>query len=238
MSLTMIDSIIILFLIMGAALGFKRGVIQSATMFLGIIIVIIVSYYLKNPLSKFMYTYLPFFEFHGALEGVSVINILIYEAIAFLIIFIILTAILQIAIKATGVIEKILKFTIVLGIPSKMLGALFGLLEQFIYVFVILFLLSRLSFTAEIINQSKLATFMLNKTPIISSIVEDSYASFEEIYSLKDKYKNSENKEEYNKEALDILLKYSIISPESAQKLIENKKLDINGAETIIKKYE
>ena len=119
MSFTIVDAIIILFLLMGALIGFKRGVIQSATMFLGIIFVIILAYYLKNPLSEFMYTHFPFFEFSGALKGVTVLNILIYEAIAFLIVFFVLDAILQIAIRATGILEKILKFTIILGIPSK-----------------------------------------------------------------------------------------------------------------------
>lgn len=237
MSLTIVDAIIILFLLMGAIIGFKRGVIQSATMFIGIIIVIILAYYLKNPLSKCMYTYLPFFKFSGALEGVTVLNILIYEAIAFLIVFLVLNIILQIAIKATGILEKILKFTIILGIPSKILGAIFGILEQFIYIFVFLFLLSRLSFTAEYINESHLGTIILDRTPVISSIVESSYKSFEEIYSLKDKYKNTEDKNEYNKEALDILLKHQIITPDSAKKLIENDKLKIDDAKYIIEKY-
>jgi len=222
---------------MGAIVGFKRGVIQSATMFIGIIIVIILAYYLKNPLSKLMYTYLPFFEFSGALKGVTVLNILIYEAIAFLIVFLILNAILAILIKATGILEKILKFTIILGIPSKMAGAIFGLLEQFIYVFVFLFLFARLTFTASYVNESFLANKILNNTPLLSDIVESSYQSFEEIYSLKDKYENSNNTNEYNKEALDILLKYSIITPEGAKKLIDNGKLKIEGVETIMNKY-
>lgn len=238
MSFTIVDAIIILFLLMGAIVGFKRGVIQSATMFVGIIIVIILSYYLKNPLSKLMYTYLPFFKFSGALQGVTVLNILIYEAIAFLIVFLILTALLNVLIKATGIVEKILKFTIILGIPSKILGAIFGILEQFIYLFVFLFLFSRLSFTAEYINESFLGTKILDSTPILSGVIESSYQSFEEIYSLKDKYANSTNKEEYNKEALDILLKYAIISPDGAKKLVENGKIDTEGIDAIISKYE
>jgi len=236
--ITIVDTIIILFLLMGAAIGFKRGVIKSATMFIGMILVIIVSYYLKNPLSKLMYTCLPFFEFSGALQGVTVLNILIYEAIAFIVVFLILTALLNILIKVTGIIEKVLKFTIILGIPSKILGAIFGLLEEFIYVFVFLFLLSRLSFTAEYIEQSKLANMILDKTPIISKVVESSCESFEEIYSLKEKYKNKGDSEEYNKEALDILLKYDIITPESTRKLIEKDKIKINGVDSIIQKYE
>lgn len=237
MSFTIVDAIIILFLLIGAFIGFKRGIIQSATIFLGIIFVIILAYYLKNPLSKLMYTYLPFFEFSGALKGVTVLNILIYEAIAFLVVFFVLDAILQIAIKATGILEKILKFTIVLGIPSKIAGAIFGLLEQFIYVFVFLFLLSRLSFTASYINESSLGPKILNNTPIISNILESSYQAFDEIYSLKEKYENRNDEDSYNREALDILLKYDIITIESAEDLIENEKLKIPDVDSILNKY-
>ena len=238
MGLTVVDSIIILFLLLGAAIGFKRGVIQSVTMFIGTIIVIILAYLLKNPLSELMYTYLPFFEFKGAWEGITVFNILIYEAIAFLIVFVILTTILNVLIKTTGFVEKILKFTIILGIPSKMLGALFGIFEQFIYLFVFLFFFSRLSFTADFINQSTLAPKILNHTPVLSGIVETSYKAFEEIYSLKEKYEHSNSVNEYNKEALDILLKYSVITKEATEKLIENKKIEIDGVEEILNKYK
>lgn len=237
MSFTIVDAIIILFLLIGALIGFKRGIIQSATMFIGIIVVIILAYYLKNPLSKFMYTHLPFFEFSGALKGVTVLNILIYEAIAFLIVFVILDVLLQIAIKATGILEKILKFTIILGIPSKIAGAIFGLLEQFIYIFVFLFLLSRLSFTAPYINESLLGPKILDKTPLLSNIVESSYQSFEEIYSLKEKYKNTTDVNAYNLEALGILLKYDIITIESADDLIKNGKLKISGADEVLNNY-
>ena len=79
---------------------------------------------------------------------------------------------------------------------------------------------------------------ILNSTPILSNVVEASYQSFQEIYSLKEKYQNTPNKNEYNKEALDILLKYSIITPEGAENLVENKKLDIDGVDDIIQKYK
>ena len=227
------DVIIILFLLMGMIVGFKRGVFKSAVMFIGAILVLILSFYLKNPVSKLMYTYLPFFNIWN---GLKVFNIVLYEALAFLIIYIILLSILHIIIKVTGIFEKILKFTIVLGIPSKLLGALFGLFESYVFIFLILFVGGRLSFLAPLIDESKLADIIMTKSPVISNITNDYYESFEEIYSLKDKYENS-NKDEYNKEALDILLKYNLITPESANNLVEQGKLDFNGAKEIIESY-
>ena len=227
------DVIIILFLLMGMIVGFKRGVFKSAVMFIGAILVLILSFYLKNPVSKLMYTYLPFFNIWN---GLKVFNIVLYEALAFLIIYIILLSILHIIIKVTGIFEKILKFTIVLGIPSKLLGAIFGLFESYVFIFLILFVGGRLSFLAPLIDESKLADIIMTKSPVISNITNDYYESFEEIYSLKDKYENS-NKDEYNKEALDILLKYNLITPESANNLVEQGKLDFNGAKEIIESY-
>ena len=119
-----------------------------------------------------------------------------------------------------------------------MLGAIFGIFEQFIYVFVLLFFFSRLSFTADLVAESNLANKILDHTPVLSEIVETSYKAFEEIYELKDKYEHSNSANEYNKEALDILLKYSVITEEATEKLIENKKLEIDGVEEILNKYK
>ncbi len=229
----LVDIIIILFLILGAIIGFKRGFFKSAVMFFGTIIVLVLSFYLKNPLSRLMYTYLPFFDL-----GVKTFNIILYEALAFLIIYIILMSVLQIIIKVTGLFEKILKFTIILGIPSKILGAIFGLFEEYIIIFLLIFILSHVSFVAPYISESKLAPKILSSSPLISNLTSDYYASFEEIYSLKEKYNNTSNKDEYEQEALDILLKYEIINPDSALKLIEKNKLDFEGAKEIVENYE
>ena len=97
--LNILDAVIILMLLLGAVLGFKRGIIKSAVMFGGAILVIVLAYLLKNPVSMFLYNNLPFFKLGGIFEGVSVINILIYEAIAFLITFSVLMIILRLLIS-------------------------------------------------------------------------------------------------------------------------------------------
>ena len=230
-----LDAIIILFLLMGALLGFKRGVIKSATMFVGAIIVIFLSYSLKNPVSKVLYSIFPFFHFAGDFEGLTVLNIVIYEAIAFVLVYIILMSILQVIIKITGGIETILKFTIVLGIPSKLLGALFGLLETFLFVFVALFLLQQIPATNNYVKESTLGNKIVNNSPILSNISEEYYKAFEEILSIKDQ--NYQNKEEYNRKSLEILLKYNIVKKDAVEELIENGKLKIPNSDEILKKY-
>lgn len=233
---TTIDIIIVLILLMGAVVGFKRGVIKSAVTFIGAIVVIILAFYLKNPVSKLMYTYLPFFNFAGDFEGLTVLNIVIYEALAFVIVYVILMSILQILISVTGVIEKVLNFTIVLGIPSKLLGALFGFFETYLFVFVALFLLSQIPVTNAYIKDSFVADKIANSSPILSGISENYYKAFEEIISIKDQ--NIHDKNEYNRQSLDILLKYDIVDVDSARDLIESGKMPIDNAEGILDKYE
>lgn len=233
---TTIDIIIVLILLIGAVVGFKRGVIKSAVTFIGAIVVIILAFYLKNPVSKLMYTYLPFFNFAGDFEGLTVLNIVIYEALAFVVVYVILMSILQILISVTGVIEKVLNFTIVLGIPSKLLGALFGFFETYLFVFVALFLLSQIPVTNAYIKDSFVADKIANSSPILSGISENYYKAFEEIISIKDQ--NIHDKNEYNRQSLDILLKYDIVDVDSARDLIESGKMPIENAEGILDKYE
>lgn len=237
--LNILDAVIILMLLLGAVLGFKRGIIKSAVMFGGAILVIVLAYILKNPVSIFLYNNLPFFKLGGIFEGVSVINILIYEAIAFLITFSVLMIILRLLIMVSSVIEKFLDMTIVLGIPSKILGAIFGLLEAFLFVFVALYAMFQFNIFSTITNDSLYSKKIVGSTPVLSNAVSDAFDSFREIYDLQEKYATkSKNSEEYNKEALEILLKNDVISPASVRKLAEKRKINIDNIDEIIERYE
>lgn len=230
-----IDIILILILLIGAVAGFKRGVIKSATMFIGSIIVIFLAFSLKNPISKVLYTYLPFFNFAGDFEGLTTLNILIYEAISFVLVYILLMAILQVIIKITGLFEKILNFTIILGIPSKLLGAVFGFFEAYLFAFVAIFLLSQIPYTNTFITNSNIALTINTSSPVLSDITKKYYDSFTEIISIKDQ--NMHDKNEYNLKCLDILLKYDIVDKASVEKLLDNGKLVIKDADSVLNKY-
>lgn len=64
------DIVILIALALGAIGGFKSGVIKKTANFVGIFIIIILSFYLKNYLSVIMYENLPFinFECHKSLR--------------------------------------------------------------------------------------------------------------------------------------------------------------------------
>ena len=233
MNLNIIDIIIVLFLLAGALLGFKKGAIQSIASLVGIVIVIVLAYILKNPISELMYTYLPFFKLGGIFKGITVINILIYEAIAFFIVLSVLGTLLGIILKITGVISKIVDYSIILTLPSKIIGIVVGFLESYVLIFIVLFLLSQFSGTNELLKESKLTNLILTKTPYTSGF-KKSYKAFEEIYEIGKSFDDS--KKDY--ESLDTLLKYDIITTDGAIKLVEKDKINIKGVQELIESYE
>jgi len=222
-----IDIIILIFLAFGAILGFSRGFTKQLVCFVGMFLVIIFSFILKNPVSVFLYTHLPFFNFGGIFKDLTVINILVYEVIAFFIVFFILLIIYRILLKITNIFEKILKITIILAIPSKLLGALLGIIENAIYVFVVLYILSLPMFSFKEVRNSKVGEVILKNTPILNTICDKSLLIFNEMVDFKNEYKNSSDMKEYNKKVINRMLDNNIITEENLQKLVSQKKVKI-----------
>lgn len=236
--MNIIDLVIIIIIAFGAVLGFKRGFTRSLVSAIGFIVITVLAFFLKNPVSVILYENLPFFKFGGILKGVTVLNIVLYEILAFVIVLAILGILLKVLTLVTTVFEKILNATIILGIPSKILGALVGALQFFVIVFVVLYVVSLPVFNAQFINESQLKNKILNNTPILSGFIDDSMKVLDEFAGIKDKYKdNNSNAEEFNKEVLDLFLKYEIVKVESIDVLIEKDKLKINNIEEILAPY-
>lgn len=236
--MNIIDIIIILILLMGGVIGFKNGVIRQTVSFVGFFIVVILSYFLKDFVSVILYKFVPFFSFSGSLAGVTTLNILIYEVIAFLLVYVILMAIYHFIVRVTRIVETILKFTVILGIPSKLLGMVVGFIETYIMVFIGLYCLSLPIFQIPMMNESGIRNTILNHTPGLSSAVSKSLNVVNEFADLKEKYKDTTNKNELNKETLDLFLKYNVVRYDTAKELVDSGKLKIDGVESVFQKYE
>lgn len=236
--MNIVDLIIIIIILFGAVIGFKRGFTRSLVSAVGFIAITVLAFLLKNPISVFFYENLPFFKFAGIIKGVTVLNIAVYEILAFIIVFAILSIILRVLMVATSIFEKVLNATIILGIPSKIAGAIVGAIQYFVIVFIVLYVVSLPVFNITIVNESKMKAKILNSTPILSNIVDDSIKVIDEFASIKDKYKdNNRNAEEFNKEVLELFLKYDVVTVSSIDKLVEKGKLQINNIEEILGKY-
>ena len=166
----------------------------------------------------------------------NVFNILIYEGIAFLIVFAILEVLLKVVVFASGILESLLRLTIVFGLFSKILGLFFGFIEYYVIIFAGLFMLNCFSNTAFLIKDSSLATNILNNTPVLTEQFKEPKAAIDEILDLSNAYKN--DKEGYNAKAFEILIKYNIISQDQAKKLISKKKIEIPNAQSILENFK
>ena len=223
--MNIIDIVILIFLGFGALIGFKRGFTRQLVSLVGIFVIIVLSFLLKNPISVFLYNNLPFFNFGGIFKDITVLNILVYEVIAFFIVFFVLTIIFKILLTLTKIFEKILTATIILGIPSKILGSILGVVQYLIYIFIVLYILSLPMFNLNIIKDSKVANTILDKTPILNNICEETMEVFNEIITLKEEYETTTNVGEFNQKALNIMIDKGIVTEENAQKLIDKGKI-------------
>lgn len=221
------DIIILIALALGAVAGFKAGVIKKTADFLGTFIIIILAFYLKNDLSVLLYENLPFFNFGGFIKGIEAINILLYEAMAFFVVFIALLFILKVILIVTGLIEKILKATVILSIPSKLLGIVVGAIEYYVYIFLILVVLTLPIIKLPYVRESKIADFMLNNTPILSGISKEMIDIYGSVYNIVEE-KDIKTNEELNEDILELLIDKQVITKESAKDLVEKNKIHIN----------
>lgn len=233
--MNIVDALIILFILMGAVIGFKQGAVKRLTSFLGTIIILIVSFSFKNNLSVILYETLPFFDFGGFIKGAEVINILVYEILAFLFIFVVLSFILKIFLVVSGLIETILKMTIFLSIPSKILGIFIGAIEYYIYTFLIVMFLSLPVFKLDILEQGSLAKGILEDTPVLSDMAGDTVEVYSEVYNILNSNEDMTSAE-LNTEILDILLEYKIVTVDSVEKLINMRKISISD-NSILEEY-
>lgn len=238
--MNIVDILIILFILSSALMGMRKGFTKELISYLGFFIIVILAFILKNPISMFMYEHLPFFSFSGIFKGVVTLNILVYEVIAFFIVVSILLIIFRVIMFISSVFEKLLSITIILGIPSKILGFIVGIFDGITWAFIILYIVSLPVFNIKVVEQSKFRKPILENTPILSNLVEPTVKATTEFVELKNEYTNDEKmtSNEFDLKAMDIFLEYKVISIESANKLKEKNKLNIKNIDKVLNKYK
>lgn len=237
--MNVVDICIIIFILFGAVLGFKRGFTKELVKALGFIIIIVLSYLLKNPLSVYFYEHLPFLKI-GILKGVEILNILIYEVLAFLVVFVILSLILKVVLVASSLFEKILNATIILGIPSKIAGAIVGIIYHYVIVFVVLYVLSLMAIDNDFLANSNYREKIINNTPVLSGLIDKTISVTDEFKSIKDLYDDkSISESEFSYRAIETFLKYDLVKSDSVYKLIDSGKITpFDNYNVLLEKYK
>ena len=219
--MNVVDIIILIFLCFGLIIGWKNGFTKQLVSAIGFIIAIILSYFLKDIVASMFFKYMPFLDFNG----VTVINIIFYEFLAFVITLSVLILLVKILLKVSTLFEKLLRVTIVLGIPSHILGAVIGALENFVISFIIIFFLNLPVFNFNFIRDSKFTKTFLNKKTILNTICNDSLELYDKVNELKDNAQDETDKTKVNNEILKLLIEYKMITKEDCNYLIEHEKL-------------
>lgn len=227
MNVNLIDVIIIFIILFGFLVGYRRGVVKQGVLTLGILLVVSLSFLFKNPLSMMLYKHLPFYTI-GLLKNYSVLNILLYELVSFFILLSLFSMILAIIIKISGVVERIVRATIILAAPSKILGGILGVVEHYILCFIIILIVTMPIFsfsTEKFISGSKLKDVILNNTVVLSNLSDGLINSINSINDLLEN-KDKLGTREFNCKSLNIFVDNKIVSVESVDYLKENKKVE------------
>ncbi len=227
-----VDLILFFLVILFTIIGWKKGVIRSVVRLVGLIMIAIIAYQLKTPLASFLIGFMPFFNFAGVFQDVTAINILFYHAVSFVFVFIMLYSILNIVISLAGLLDKLLKATIILYLPDKILGAVVGFVEGVVFAFVVIFTMAQMPNLQEYVAESSYASRVLNRTPIIRTVLAPTTNITEEIIEITEEFKDASTdteKEKYHIEVLNVMIKYSLVTKEEAQRLIDEEKIYLPG---------
>lgn len=224
--MNIIDIVIIFGLLLGGTSGWHNGFFKQSVLLVGTILCFVLSWTFKDIIANFLSYTLPFFNFAGPFEGLTSLNIVLYQLIAFMILLFIFTSVLVVLLKFTGVFERILKMTIILGIPSKILGFVVGVIESYVIIFAILFFVNQPLFNFEIVNNSKLTSPILNSSPGLSNVVGDMNDAIGDIYDVTKNYHVNQNTDVFNKRVLNELLEHNVVNQEYVDTLREKGKIN------------
>lgn len=227
MVINLVDAFIIVFIVLGGIVGYKNGAIKEGIQFIGFLIAVIIAFLFKDSLMVMLYENLPFFNFFGFIKGIDAMNILFYQLVAFLFIFLLLMFILKILVVITGAIEFLLKLTVFLRIPSKLIGIVVGIVEFYVYIFIVIYILNMPIFNLTFVSESKFGNGILENTPILSTFVDDTVMVYSEVWDII-KNRDDKSNSEVNSMVLATMLDNKLITINSARKLVESNKITID----------
>lgn len=229
-----VDIIIIIFILLCGVVGYKRGVFKQLVLCVGLILIFYLAYKFKDPVGEFFLLRLPIFDFPNLFKGVVTLNIIVYQTLAFVLVLAVLLLIFDFILSITGLFEKLLRITIILGIPSKILGFIGGLIEGYVIAFVILFFLTQPAFSFQFFQDSNLSQKILTSSPVLTDITKDTVEVVKEIYALKDE----KDAKLLNQRSLDIMLEHGMITYDTAKKLSDEGKINFEGIEEVLNKHK
>ncbi|MGJ5635860.1 CvpA family protein [Bacillus altitudinis] len=175
----MIDIIILFLLLMGTLVGLKRGFILQFIKLISFVVSILVASMFYQSLAPQL-TWIPAPNFSGGQAQLAFfsgnLETAYYNTIAFIILFILTKILLAII---GGLLTTIASIPVIKQV-NKLLGAVLGFLETYLFVFILLFVAALLPVDAlqTMMSKSMLADAIVNSTPYLSGLVKDLWSTY------------------------------------------------------------
>ncbi|TWT26321.1 CvpA family protein [Planomicrobium sp. CPCC 101110] len=172
----MLDILLLILLLGGLIVGAKRGLVVQLIHMVGFIIALIVAYLYYKPLAEYFVLWVPYpaisegSRFTIAVEQLD-LDQTFYQLFAFALIFFAV----KFALQVLASMFDFLKYLPLLGFASKILGAVLGLIEVYILLFIFIYVLALLPMDAiqTQLENSGIAQTMLEHTPFFSEKVKE-----------------------------------------------------------------
>ena len=221
------EIVIIIIILLGALIGFKKGAIKEIFELVGTISIIIIAYLLKGYLASLLIKLLPFFNFKGYV-GLYSINFLIYDVISFIIIFVLLYCILNILINLAGFIDKLINLSVIFALPSKIIGLVLGMVNALVFVFLLCYIAMQIPHTQKYVMESKVSTSILERTPIVNVVCSKGILVSEDVYNKLLGYSfKEEDTQDMNLQIATSVAKYGLVDKTLIQEAINAGKLNL-----------
>ena len=221
------EIVIIIIILLGALIGFKKGAIKEIFELVGTISIIIIAYLLKGYLASLLIKLLPFFNFKGYV-GLYSINFLIYDVISFIIIFVLLYCILNILINLAGFIDKLINLSVIFALPSKIIGLVLGMVNALVFIFLLCYIAMQIPHTQKYVMESKVSTSILERTPIVNVVCSKGILVGEDVYNKLLSYSfKEEDTQDMNLQIATSVAKYGLVDKTLIQEVINKGKLNL-----------
>lgn len=171
----MLDLLIVILLIGGLITGFRRGLIVQVIHMTGFIIALIIAYLYYKQLAEKFVLWIPYPKVTAESQLSFIVGELnldetFYNLLAFVLIFIVV----KFGLQLIASMFDFLKYLPILGFFARITGAVFGFIEFYILIFLVLYLAVMLpiEFIQTFIGKSSLADKMFEHTPWLSETVK------------------------------------------------------------------
>lgn len=221
--MNVVDIVIIVLAVLGGINGYRKGIVRTSIQLVGSAAIAILSYTFKDILADFLIDFMPFLQYKGAFLGLSSINIVVYQIVSFVVIYVLFYCLLNILLGASGLIDTLIKLTVVLKTPSKIMAGLLGILDGLVFAFLLAFVALHLGLSEKYVMESKMGIILLERTPFLSTVMAKSTLSLEEICNLVNYRDESVDDNTLNAEVLQTLIHYKIITSQKAMEIKKEK---------------